>query len=63
MENNFFGRNIATTKADHQLSETFYFTKISYFLLIYESFSILSDFFCQKLSFPSKTAVRSRNKK
>ena len=39
------------TKADHQLSESFYFIKISYVLteLCYESFSILSDVFCQSV--------------
>ena len=37
------------TKADHQLSESFYFIKISFVLTeSYGSFSILSDVFCQK---------------
>ena len=35
------------TKANHQLSETFYFIKLSYFDS-YEAFSTLSDVFCQK---------------
>ena len=39
------------TKADHKLLESFYFIKISYVLteLCYESFSILSDVFCQSV--------------
>ena len=51
-EKHFFGRN-NKTKADHQLSETFYFIKISY-VLTGISFSNLSDVFCQ-VSFPAKT--------
>ena len=48
------------TKADYQLSETFYFIKISSVNhLSYKSFSILCDVFYQKGSFPTKTAVGS----
>ena len=50
MKNIFFAE---ITKADHQLSETFYFIKISY-VLTGISFSTLSDVFCQ-VSFPAKT--------
>ena len=45
-EKQFFLAEI--TKADHQLSETFYFIKISSVLTGYESFSIVSDVFCQR---------------
>ena len=48
------------TKADYQLSETFYFIKLSYVLteFLNESFSVLSDvFFVKKVIFPAKTAV------
>ena len=42
-------RDIAEiTKADHQLSETFYFIKISYVLTELLIFFYLSDVFCQK---------------
>ena len=42
-------RDIAeTTKADHQLSGTFYFIKISYVLTELLIFFYLSDVFCQK---------------
>ena len=46
-------------KADYQLSESFYFIKISYVLMSYESFSILSDVFYQKSVISAKTAVMS----
>ena len=52
MKNIFFAE---ITKADHQLSETFYFIKISY-VLTGISFSTLSDVFCQ-VSFPAKTQL------
>ena len=45
-------------KADHELSNTFYFIKVTYFWLSYESFSLLFDvFFAKKGSFPTKKAV------
>ena len=46
---------LAEITADHQLSETFYFIKISY-VLADESFSISSDVFGKKVSFPAQTA-------
>ena len=47
------------TKADHQVSETFYFIKISNILTELWIFFYLSDAFCQKsvISTPAKTAV------
>ena len=36
------------TKADHQLSETFYFIRMSYIFAELKCFSILCDVFCQK---------------
>ena len=57
---------VETTKADHQLSETFYFIKISYVLTELWIFFYLSDVFVKKLSFPAKTAatllVQSNNR-
>ena len=41
------------TKADHQLSETFYFNKMTIFWLSYEPFSIMSDVFCQESAISS----------
>ena len=52
MRNKFLA---ATTKADHQLSENFYFIK-NIIWLTYESFSILSDAFRQKSVIFSKNS-------
>ena len=56
----FFGRNnkYHKTKADHQLSESFYFIKIYVLIELWIFFcSILSDVFCQKSVISSITAV------
>ena len=48
---------VQITKADHQLSDSFYFIKIWYvlmFWLSYEFFSILSDVFSKKCHFQLK---------
>ena len=56
-EKQFFLAEI--TKADHQLSETFYFIKISYVLaeLCMNLFVFCVMFFIKKGSFPAKTAL------
>ena len=47
------------TKADHQLSESFYFIKISYVLTELWTFFYLEwCFLSKKVSFPAKTAVK-----
>ena len=53
---NFWGAEI--TKADHQLSESFYFIKISYALTeLWIFFYLELCFLSKKVSFPAKTAV------
>ena len=44
------------TKANHQLPENFILSKYHLFWLSYESFSILSDIFCQKSAISSKNS-------
>ena len=53
-ENNFFWAEI--TKADHQLSKTFYFIKISCFGWVTNLFLSWVIFLVKKVSFPTKTA-------
>ena len=50
--NNFFSPEI--TKADYKLLKTFF---QNMFWLSYESFSVLYNIFCHKVSFPAMTAV------
>ena len=51
------------TKADHKLSKTFYFIKISYVLTeLWMFFYFVVMFFCQKAWFPAITAVLLRQK-
>ena len=54
-QNDFFFFLAKITKADHQLSLSILSKDM--FWLSCESFSTLCDVFCQKGSFPAKTAV------
>ena len=53
--NNFFF--VEMTNADHKLSKTFYFIKISYILIELWMFFYFLVFFCKKGSFPAITVV------
>ena len=56
-DGNFFLADV--TKADHQLSESFYFIKISYVLTeLWIFFYLEWCFLFKKVSFPAKTAVQ-----
>ena len=61
-EKQYFLAEITKAQADHQLSETFYFIKISYVLaeLCMNLFVFCVMFFIKKGSFPAKTALSEK---